>query len=128
MKYAACVFVVNDKNEILGVSRKDDHTAWGLPGGKANKDETIVEAAIREAKEETGLDVYDLRLIYVRGKEHPDGHETFTFSAKYNADQKLGSLNPNETGKVAWITKKELLSGPFGEYNKKLLNHINWKF
>jgi 8-oxo-dGTP diphosphatase len=36
---------------------------WGLPGGKQHLGETIMEAAIREAREETGLDIRPLGVI-----------------------------------------------------------------
>ena len=35
---------------------------WGFPGGKLEKDESIEECAIREAKEETDLDICDVYL------------------------------------------------------------------
>ena len=36
---------------------------WGLPGGKQNLGETIMEAAVREAREETSLDIVPLGVI-----------------------------------------------------------------
>jgi 8-oxo-dGTP diphosphatase len=36
---------------------------WGLPGGKQEFGETIMEAAVREAREETGLDIVPLGVI-----------------------------------------------------------------
>ncbi|MDX2027350.1 MAG: NUDIX hydrolase [Alphaproteobacteria bacterium] len=36
---------------------------WGLPGGMQQLGETIIEAALREAREETGLDVEPLGII-----------------------------------------------------------------
>lgn len=40
---------------------------WGLPKGHIGPGETLVQAAIRETEEETGLDVFSLRLIcYLR--------------------------------------------------------------
>jgi 8-oxo-dGTP diphosphatase len=36
---------------------------WGLPGGKQNVGETIMHAAVREAREETGLDIAPLGIV-----------------------------------------------------------------
>jgi 8-oxo-dGTP diphosphatase len=36
---------------------------WGLPGGKQNVGETIMQAAAREAREETGLDIAPLGIV-----------------------------------------------------------------
>ncbi len=38
---------------------------WGLPGGRMNPDETIEQTTVREAKEETGLDV---EIVYKIGE------------------------------------------------------------
>ena len=49
-----CIF--NEKGEVL-LQRRGDTNTWGFPGGAIELGETPEMAAIREAKEETGLDV-----------------------------------------------------------------------
>ena len=39
--------------------------SWSLPGGKLEDGETLAEALVREMKEETGLAVEPVRLLYV---------------------------------------------------------------
>lgn len=53
---AAVSIVVNEKNEILLVKRCDCGK-WGIPGGLMEYGETLEQTAVREAKEETGLDI-----------------------------------------------------------------------
>ncbi len=62
-------YIVNEKNEVLLLKRKDDDDFlpghWGLPGGASEFGEEPIEATMREVKEETGLDVnvlYPLRV------------------------------------------------------------------
>lgn len=55
-----CIF--NEKKEVL-LQRRGDSNKWGFPGGAIELGETPQMAAIREAKEETGLDVKVGRLI-----------------------------------------------------------------
>jgi len=61
------VLIKNDKGEVLLGKRKGSHGAgeWGFPGGSLRFGEKVIEAVIRETKEETGLDIYDCELISV---------------------------------------------------------------
>ena len=58
-----CIF--NDRGEVL-LQRRGDCDQWGFPGGTVELGETPQMAAVREVKEETGLDVEvgDLIGIY----------------------------------------------------------------
>jgi ADP-ribose pyrophosphatase YjhB (NUDIX family) len=62
MLNACAVVVVNEKNEVL-LQKRSDNGLWGLPGGLMELNETIQEAAIREVKEETNLDIVLKRFI-----------------------------------------------------------------
>ena len=50
-------------NEILLQNRrKADWRGYTLPGGHVEPEESIVDAGVREMKEETGVDITDVRL------------------------------------------------------------------
>ncbi|MCP1123701.1 ADP-ribose pyrophosphatase [Bacillus sp. AFS018417] len=51
----AATVVLNDKNEILLL--KSPMRGWEIPGGQVEEGEAIPVGAIREAKEETGIDI-----------------------------------------------------------------------
>jgi len=53
---AANVIIVNEKNEIL-LQQRSENSLWGLPGGLMEIEDSIENCAIREAKEELGIDV-----------------------------------------------------------------------
>ncbi|MBQ8782145.1 MAG: NUDIX domain-containing protein [Clostridia bacterium] len=57
-----CIF--NEQGEVL-LQRRGDCNMWGFPGGALELGETPQMAAIREVKEETGLDVEIGKLIGV---------------------------------------------------------------
>lgn len=47
----------NNKTQIVLIERLNPPYGWAIPGGFVDKGESVESAAIREAKEETGLDV-----------------------------------------------------------------------
>ena len=55
-----CIF--NEKGEVL-LQKRGKSNKWGFPGGAIELGETPQQAAIREAKEETGLDVEVGKII-----------------------------------------------------------------
>jgi len=50
------VVVVNDDGELLMI-RRSDNDNWAVPGGAIDLGESVGQAAIRETKEESGIDV-----------------------------------------------------------------------
>lgn len=110
IKKAAQVVLINEEGLILAVSRKDNHEDFGLPGGKQDpEDENEMAAAIRETKEETGLDTTDLQLIFVM---HRSGYLGYTYLAKYS-----GEINHNEPHVVKWVPYDVIMNGSFGRFN-----------
>lgn len=108
----AQVVLINEEGLILGVSRKDNHSDFGLPGGKMDPedDNDSTTTAIRECKEETGLDISQLQLIFAI---HKSGNMGYTYLAKYT-----GEINHNEPHVVKWVPMQVLINGSFGRYNE----------
>ena len=58
--------ILIENNKILLVKQKiSDKRNWSLPGGKLEQGETLEQGIVREMKEETGLDVEIVRLLYL---------------------------------------------------------------
>jgi 8-oxo-dGTP diphosphatase len=64
---AADLVLFNGYNEVLLARRANDPFAgrWALPGGRVDEGETFLAAAVREAAEETGLDLTNVKLVEV---------------------------------------------------------------
>ena len=80
----------HEYHPIVLIERKHPPEGWALPGGFVDVGETVEQAAIREAKEETSLDVTltELLGVYSDPKRDPRGH---TVSAVYIATVSVAS-------------------------------------
>jgi 8-oxo-dGTP pyrophosphatase MutT (NUDIX family) len=90
------VIVENPRGEIL-LQYRSDTKKWGLPGGSMVLGETLEETAIREVKEETGLDVSSLAFYRMfSGRQfsfiYPNGDQVFNVTAIYIAKHYSGKL------------------------------------
>jgi 8-oxo-dGTP pyrophosphatase MutT (NUDIX family) len=115
----AQVVLINEEGLVLGVSRKTNHNDFGLPGGKMDPEDEgdPTNTAIRECKEETGLDISNLKLVFAI---HKGGNMGFTYLAKYN-----GEINHNEPHVVKWVEFQTLVRGSFGRYNQLVAESLD---
>jgi 8-oxo-dGTP pyrophosphatase MutT (NUDIX family) len=105
------VVMINKSGEVLAVSRKDDHTDFGLPGGKVDpQDLSLKMAAIREVKEETGLKAINLELIFAM---HRNGKMGYTYLADFE-----GEIHTDEPHVVKWTNYHEIIKGRYGKWNE----------
>lgn len=58
------IIILDDNNRVL-LQKRRDVGLWGIPSGHVEPGETVREAAIREVKEETSLDIEIKHLIGV---------------------------------------------------------------
>lgn len=85
--------IIEVREGLVLIKRKNEpyRREWAIPGGFVERGETVEEAARREAKEETGLDVKLKELIgvYSDPERDPRGH---TVSICFTADKDGGRL------------------------------------
>ena len=131
IKGAACILIPVD-GLYLAVSRKNNTTKWGLPGGKREAGERLIDCAIRETFEETGLkfDESDLTLIYI-GNEYDSGAVLEFVVAAYMTlpygPELLRLVTPEHGTAFQLMTKESLCDlaiSPFASYNKNMFNAL----
>ena len=115
-KEASLVIILKNNNEFLSVSLTYDHSDMNIPGGMVEKNETPINAGIREVKEETGLDVKNLNFL------HQDFDGKIMVYTYYTFDYQ-GTISTKETHKISWMSLKQLNnSKKWPKYNSKCYN------
>lgn len=95
------VTLVLDQEHRLLMMKRTDSGLWGIPGGAVEPGEVIEEAAKRETREETNLDILEMSLFGVfSGLElyykYPNGDEVYNVSIVYLARGWRGEIKLND--------------------------------
>jgi len=105
----------NDKYVLL-IQRKNDpfKSNWALPGGFLEEDETLETGALRELKEETGMQLDSLNQFGVYGNPGRDPRGriiSVAFTGIVRSREKL--MAGDDAGEAEWFNIKDLPSLAF---------------
>lgn len=124
LRNTVTAIILNDKNQVLAVSRKDNHNDFGLPGGKVDDIDitttelTKLQVAIkREVKEETGLDINTDTMLEILSMPRTMNGKSY-WGHSYLIRDWSGIIETDEPHVVKWTTFDELEEGSFGDWNK----------
>ena len=114
-----CMIYDKDRNKVVVQERTKSLKGISFPGGHIEDGEGLVEATIREVKEETGLTVRNLKACGVmHWYNDKTGDRYFVFHFK-TEDYGGELINETEEGRVFWVDVDGLpnlpLSGGFRE-------------
>jgi mutator protein MutT len=110
---AASAIITNENGEIL-LHRRSDNNLWALPGGTMEIGESIRQTVIREAREETGLEVQPQRIVGIYSDpkhviEYPDGEVRQEFSICFACRIVGGKLHTsNESFDIRFFSPQDL--------------------
>lgn len=101
------VMVYDDNGNILVQDRKDpDWPGICFPGGHVEPGESFVHSAIREVKEETGLDIENPILCGTKQFQTRRGERYVVLF--YKTNRFSGELTSSDEGEVFWVPRKDL--------------------
>ena len=115
--------MIQDKvtGKVLVQDRVKSWKGLSFPGGHVENNESFVDSAIREVKEETGLDVSNLKncgVIHWLNNKTFDRYIVFLFKT---SDFSGDLIYECEEGKHFWITVDELINTPSENQTPKYL-------
>jgi ADP-ribose pyrophosphatase YjhB (NUDIX family) len=109
------VVVINDAGEMLMI-RRTDNDNWAVPGGAIDLGESVAQAAVRETREESGIEceITGIVGIYSDPKHvilyTSNGEARQEFSIVLTAQPLSGQPTPSsESSEVRWVSASEVL-------------------
>jgi ADP-ribose pyrophosphatase YjhB (NUDIX family) len=121
--------VVTDREGRILLQRRRDNDLWSIPGGAMEIGEDIATAAVREVKEETGLDVEPISLVGIYSDPqyvvaYSDGEVRQQFSICFACRVVGGQIaTSNESSEVGFFTPQEIEDLPMHESIRLRIRH-----
>lgn len=119
--------IIEVQEGIILIKRKNPPYGWAIPGGFVDYGEALEDAIIREAKEETGLDIKLIRQFhtYSNPKRDPRHHTVSTiFIATADGEPKAG----DDAKKVKIFTKNTLPEDIAFDHRQILEDYFSGKY
>ncbi|MFD4739070.1 NUDIX hydrolase [Streptomyces virginiae] len=117
--------VVVHEGRVLLVRRRvaEGQLSWQFPAGKVEPGESCDEAAVRETKEEAGLDV--VPLVRLGERVHPITGRQVSYTACEVVGGAAHVADADEIAEVAWVTLSEIPQYiPYGLF-KPVQQHLD---
>ena len=111
--------IIELKGGIVLIKRKHPPEGWAIPGGFVDYGETLESAAVREAKEETGLDIELIRQFYTYSDPQRDSRQ-HTITTVYVARAQGAAIAGDDAGEVR-VFKKDKLPEKIAFDHRKIL-------
>ncbi|WP_422739108.1 NUDIX domain-containing protein [Micromonospora sp. WMMD729] len=122
------VVLVDEHERLLLVRHAGSPDRWGLPGGAVEIGESPAEAAVREVREEIGVQIGGLRLLDVLGGTdyevtYSNGDQVAYVTAVYQAVIVDGTPAPDqeEISELDWFTPTRLPGVELNRFTRALL-------
>ncbi len=123
------ILIINNGKVLLGLRNEDPEKAdtdlhgegtWTCPGGKVDFGETVLSAAKRETKEETGLILKNPKIFCVTDEIIPDAHYVTIGFMCTAFDGELQLLEPTEIVEWKWFAFNEIPENMYSPSKKMI--------
>jgi len=125
-RIAVDLIIELEGDRIVLIRRRNPPHGWALPGGFLEYGESLEAAAVREAKEETGLDVELIHQLhtYSDSSRDPRGHTVSTvFIARARGTPRAG----DDAGDVRVVSLSQLPSPLAFDHEKILADYLAYR-
>lgn len=127
MKQAVCVLIPSKfSSGFVAVSRRNDTSRWGLPGGKVDEGESNLDAILRETLEEIFLKIHPNEVIPLFSDVCPGEVSYWVTTYLYTYD--TIALKAEEGLTLNTLSRSQLSDSsisPFAEYNTKVFEALD---
>lgn len=97
--------ICDSNGNVLVQHRVKSWCGWTFPGGHVEAHESFIESTIREVKEETNLDISNLKLVALKQWVN-NGVRNVVILYKTNCY--TGTLKSSDEGEMKWVSIEEL--------------------
>ncbi|MDO5131617.1 MAG: NUDIX domain-containing protein [Eubacteriales bacterium] len=126
---AAAVAILNSKRELLMLHRRDNKK-WTMPGGTLEFGESMTECALREVKEESGLNVEIIDIIGTYTDPniriaYSDGEVRQEFTIMYYGEALNYDVSlDDESSQFQWVPLDDLAKLPLADSQKRRIEDV----
>lgn len=112
------IAIIQDGQIVL--IRREDFAVWALPAGAVDAGESLAQAAVREAREETGLTVALTRLVGVYSRPHWWGRGLHSILFAARPVSGVFAPDPHEVTDIGYFAP-DALPTPFFSFHRQLV-------
>jgi nucleoside triphosphatase len=116
--------VINAQGKLFLMRSHKWRDGWVVPGGHIELGERMVDALRREVREETGLEIYDIRFLlfqeFIYDEAFWERQHFIFFDYACRTDMGEARLN-EEAQEYRWVSVEQALAMPIDAYTRRAI-------